>query len=118
MTLENQEILVDRRIVILKDTEEINDSSEELPDYSGAVFTSKSGLDISKAAIFLGMTSGSFLIGFSIGWYIAGRENQSWLSKAVSSIVAKKVWKSMNIVIITAGDQHLQVLDQEGRGGI
>ena len=72
-----------------------------MPDYSGAVFISESGLDINKSALFLGITSGSFLTGFSIGWFLAARENQCWLSSAVSSLVTRKVWKSMNKVIIT-----------------
>ena len=86
---------------IFKDKEEDNDSAEDIPDYSGAVFTSESGIDINRAALFLGVTSGSFLTGFSIGWFLAARENQSWLSSAVSNIVVRKVWQSMHMVIIT-----------------
>ena len=47
-----------------------SDSTEEMP----AIFTSDSGDDSTRAALFLGLTSGSFLTGLSGGLLFAGQE--------------------------------------------
>ena len=47
-----------------------SDSTEEMP----AIFTSDSGEDSTRAAVFLGLTSGSILTGLSGGLFFAGKE--------------------------------------------
>ena len=61
-------------------TEEMKiDITEEPTEEMPAVFTSKSGDDIAKAGIFFGLTSGSFLIGLSTGFFFASEKSNNML---------------------------------------
>ena len=77
-----------------------DDSTEEIPASFVAIFSSETGPDLSKAAIYLGLTSGSILSGFSIGCFLAAREDRLWLTSAISAVVAKKIWESIEMGVI------------------
>ena len=53
--------------------EDIEEPTEDMP----ALFTSKPVDDITKAGIFFGLTSGSFLIGFSAGFFFTSGKSSS-----------------------------------------
>ena len=59
-------------------TEEM-DITEEPTEEMTAVFTSKTGDNIAKAGIFFGLTSGSFLIGLSTGFFFASGKSNNML---------------------------------------
>ena len=74
---------------------------ENIIDGVSTMLPSDTGLHLSKSLLFLGLTSGSALTGFSMGLMVGARDSQCWLSSAVSSVVARLVWDSVGKVIFT-----------------
>jgi len=68
---------------------------DEPPEDDDEILCSKSAPD--KAALYLGLTCGSFLVGFSLGWLQGSKQEQCFVATAVSATVARKVWQTLKV---------------------
>ena len=58
-------------------------------------------VDMDEALLFLGLASGSFLSGFSLGHFLGEAEGRCWLASTISKAIFRKVWENLNVVIVS-----------------
>ena len=78
----------------------IMSESSELIDYN-VRFDKKDRKYVRHTVVYLGLTSGSFLTGYSVGSLVAASSSQGCISGFVSRIVAQKLWEELDLVIIS-----------------